>query len=674
MYVKKLGSLLLTIAALAAMLVSCNRADPQPPVSGSSSTTLTNDPFSNTTSLSGSNSTTGDSFKTTTGHSTVSTTTSHKGTTSSNGTTPTVPTGIPGCKHTYLIKKVPATCTEKGYTRHICQECGASFVDNETKALGHSYTTITIKPTQLTGGYDEHVCSRCNATYRDHFTDPVNPNYTSSGLTFVSNGDGTCRLTDMGTCSDIYISVPKKSPSGDIVTSVVGSTFAENKKIVEVRLPDTVTQITGGLFYGCSSLERVVMPKGLVTMGEGVFSSCYALKMVDFNGADITAIPKRTFDSCVALTMIDIPHSVTSIEEMAFYGCQKLTTVIYGSNMKTIGTKAFYSCSSLSVCRASSSAKNLDTLTSIQDQAFYSCALDEVAFSPNLTLLGTEAFRACGSMKVADLSKTGLKDLFPSCFAYTALENIHLPKSLENIGYNAFESCSRLYNIALPNSLKIIGDRAFKRCGFTALYLGSNLTTIGRDAFAESKGSLIWNGTPSIKTIGYRAFADYKGASVIIPDSVTAIERSALAGCTNLSSLQIPFIGSGAATSSASTECFGYLFGDSVNCWEQNNVIPSSLKKITLHGTEDISSRAFMLVNVNSFVLGTGVKRIAVSGFEGCSTLKNVYYEGTSTQWTHVENYSQEVKNATIWFYSENVPPAEGRYWHYDKSGDIVSW
>ena len=151
-----------------------------------------------------------------------------------------------------------------------------------------------------------------------------------------------------------------------------------------------------------------------------------------------------------------------------------------------------------------------------------------------LTVLGEAAFQCCGSLKIVDISNTDLKDLYPSCFANSGLESIKLPNSLNSIAYNCFESCSKLCNIVLPDSLGYIGDRAFKHCGFTTLYLGPNIVNIGTEAFAESNGRLLWSSQPSIKTIGYRAFADYKGNSLFIPDSVTKIERSALADCSNL--------------------------------------------------------------------------------------------------------------------------------------------
>ena len=43
------------------------------------------------------------------------------------------------------------------------------------------------------------------------------PKY-SEGLKFTSNGDGTCSVSGIGTCTDTEIVIPPVSPMGDAVT------------------------------------------------------------------------------------------------------------------------------------------------------------------------------------------------------------------------------------------------------------------------------------------------------------------------------------------------------------------------------------------------------------------------------------------------------------------------
>ena len=65
------------------------------------------------------------------------------------------------------------TCTEGGYTLHICTKCGYSYTDNETGPLGHDYHSSVVLPTVEEGGYTVHSCSRCDSFYIDGYTDPI---------------------------------------------------------------------------------------------------------------------------------------------------------------------------------------------------------------------------------------------------------------------------------------------------------------------------------------------------------------------------------------------------------------------------------------------------------------------------------------------------------------------
>ena len=48
----------------------------------------------------------------------------------------------------------------------------------------------------------------------------------SEGLYFRSNGDGTCALAGMGSCTAACILIPPKSPAGDIVTEILPHALA----------------------------------------------------------------------------------------------------------------------------------------------------------------------------------------------------------------------------------------------------------------------------------------------------------------------------------------------------------------------------------------------------------------------------------------------------------------
>lgn len=68
--------------------------------------------------------------------------------------------------HDYEDIVVPATCTEKGYTEHVCRICQESYVDTETETERHQFGPwIEIKEATCTGkGSKKRVCASCGFT------------------------------------------------------------------------------------------------------------------------------------------------------------------------------------------------------------------------------------------------------------------------------------------------------------------------------------------------------------------------------------------------------------------------------------------------------------------------------------------------------------------------------
>lgn len=78
---------------------------------------------------------------------------------------PTDPTDPePEHEHKYTEKVVDATCVNGGYTTHTC-ECGDTYNDNETPALGHDWGewVVTKQPTATEDGEERCECKRCDA-------------------------------------------------------------------------------------------------------------------------------------------------------------------------------------------------------------------------------------------------------------------------------------------------------------------------------------------------------------------------------------------------------------------------------------------------------------------------------------------------------------------------------
>ncbi len=78
-----------------------------------------------------------------------------------------------------------------------------------------------------------------------------------SGMSFVSQGNGTCYIDGIGTCTDTELKIPAYSPSGDKVTRIGDGAFTNCTYLLSVTIPSTVKTIETAVFRGCSNLVSI---------------------------------------------------------------------------------------------------------------------------------------------------------------------------------------------------------------------------------------------------------------------------------------------------------------------------------------------------------------------------------------------------------------------------------
>lgn len=172
------------------------------------------------------------------------------------------------------------------------------------------------------------------------------PDITADGITFLSNGDGTCRIKGADKTYKGSITVPEVSPYGERVTTVASGAFRGFTEITEVILPDSVTVIKGSAFQGCGSLVSVELPPAVTEFGRAMFDRCGELRSVVLP-AGLTEIPAATFQTCVNLQRVVAQEGITAIGANAFNGCRSLHELTLPAGLKSIGSAAFMNCCGL---------------------------------------------------------------------------------------------------------------------------------------------------------------------------------------------------------------------------------------------------------------------------------------------------------------------------------------
>ena len=318
------------------------------------------------------------------------------------------------------------------------------------------------------------------------------------------------------------------------VTTIGMSAFYNCSGLTTVSLPSSITEIKfDDAFAGCISLASINVAEGNANYAseDGVLFNNDKTRLLYYPASKtgstysipgtVTTISSSAFENCGNLTSITIPNSVSNIGTSAFKNCANLTSITIPESVFTLGNYAFYGCVSLTeinvasgnrnyssedgvlfnssktklmcypACKASSAYTVPESVTSIDEAAFYGCSNLKLVVIPNtVTSLGDGIFQNCAS-----------------------LESATLPNSITYIPAVTFGGCTNLTSIEIPSTVTFIGNSAFSKCGLTTLEIPRSVTEISSFAFQDCKAL----------------------TTVLIPISVSDIGMNAFKGCSNAS-------------------------------------------------------------------------------------------------------------------------------------------
>ncbi len=122
-------------------------------------------------------------------------------------------------------------------------------------------------------------------------------------------------------------------------------------------------------------------------------------------------------------------------------------------------------------------------------------------------------------------------------------------------------------------------------------------------------------GSIPVTGIGTYAFEDCtRLTKLVIPTSITSMGNCMLSGCTGLLELQLPYL----------DRVFAYLFGTAAYGEISNDIVPRSLKKVTVSNGL-IPEHAFSECDsLSTLVFGNGVTGIGAYAASGCNSITSV--------------------------------------------------
>ncbi len=423
--------------------------------------------------------------------------------------------------------------------------------------------------------------------------------------------------------------------------------------VTSITIPDSVTQIGDYAFSECKKLSSLNIGNGLTGINDSAFSKCDSLSSVVI-GSSVRFIDVRVFENCNSLTSINvdennmnyssdefgvlfnkdksilvqyptgntresyiIPSSVTSIGDYAFNFCENLVDITLPNSLKEIGYFSFAYCYGLlnvsipdSVTIIDQNAFyeciNLQNITignsveQIKYNAFYNCySLESVVIPKNVTFVDITAFRCCNKLDFISVDSNNLNycndefgvlfDKNKSILIQYPLGNSRtdytIPDSVVEVAESAFAYSTAIKNVSFGASVKEIGDLAFYCC--------KNLSTVELSNCVETIGKFTFNKCGLL--------------NIVIPDSVTSIGESAFAACDKLTSVTI-----GSGTTKIPYGCFN-------DC-----------------------------TNIRSIVFPDSLTSIGSYAFDDSKNIKEIFYLGTSSQWSSITGVSSNLLKAAI--------------------------
>ena len=233
--------------------------------------------------------------------------------------------------------------------------------------------------------------------------------------------------------------------------------------------------------------DAYTLPPACKVVGRAAFKGMTSLSSINLGQVEV--VESFAFFR-TGIAELVCPASLREIHESAFSNCMKLGSVVFNEGLSYIGPKAFSLCKGISVQLPASLEKLSFTAFDkpITDSPDFSISPEnKVLFMEDGALYrrvedGLEFCGLSGDLEEFTLNPATVAVLSNACEKYTALKKLVMPEGLKTIGDSAFKFCDNLASVNLPESLESIGDSAFWQTALTSVYIGANVSYIGKYA------------------------------------------------------------------------------------------------------------------------------------------------------------------------------------------------
>ncbi len=423
---------------------------------------------------------------------------------------------------------------------------------------------------------------------------------------------------------------------GDGVTVIpdyaFGNSRAEAPKVILVTVADpSDLKYIGAYAFGANlNVEALELPSA-EHIGIYAFYGSTSLKSIKIPNAEL--IDSYAFASCSLLESVEVGSA--TINNYAFRDCIALKTVKIGENAQ-VKSYAFYGCTSVTELTLPLENTSLKYLFTGNDNGIPASLV-------KVTLLGdkvyTAALKGCANITSVIISDT-VTEIENNAFYGIGISEIELPDGLKSIGEYAFAYCKNLTSLAIPAGTEEIGggvvEGAEKLESLEMPFVAYKANGTAMFKYFASSNSRRTEIIPTLKTLKLtnvnqlcEGMLDTTNSieTVIIEGNIKSISNRCFQNCVSLKSV---------ALLAEITEIGDYAF---FNCQKlETLVLPTSLEKIGSYALYNLVSLKSLTIpeSVTEFgALAIFFDDISFASMDKSMFLKdedgNGYYLGNET-------------------------------------------